>query len=121
MLNFLTDLFKPQAAKAPPTTSETSMSFDTGSVKPFLTGLMNNPRFGLPADLPTAIAQALPGIPVEEKRRWQIDGDFDGAKVLIDIEVFMDGVDAPDLSFFSTQPVIDEIERELTAFGDLME
>ena len=32
-----------------------------------------------------------------------------------------DGVDAPDLSFFSTQPVIDEIERELTAFGDLME
>ncbi|WP_164661861.1 hypothetical protein [Tropicibacter sp. Alg240-R139] len=121
MLNFLTGLFKPQVAKAPPITSETSMNFDTDSVGPFLIGLLNNPRFGLPSDLPVAISQALPGILVDGKQRWQIDGDFDGAKVQIDIEVFMDDIDAPDMYFFSTQPVIDEIERELTAFGDLME
>ncbi|MBO9448743.1 hypothetical protein J7426_00630 [Tropicibacter sp. R16_0] len=121
MLSFLTDLFKPQAAKAPPITSETSMNFDAGSVEPFLIGLLNNPRFGLPTDLPATIAQALPGIPIDGKQRWQIDGDFDGAKVQINIEVFMDDIDAPDLYFFSTQPVIAEIERELTAFGDLME
>ncbi|MBE1283816.1 MAG: hypothetical protein GJ676_10945 [Rhodobacteraceae bacterium] len=121
MLKFLTDLFKPEVAKAPPITSETSMNFDAGDVRPFLIGLLNNPRFGLPADLPTVVAQALPGLPTGGKHRWRIDGDFDKTKVQIEIEVLMDDVDAPDLYFFSTQSVIQEIDRELIAFGALME
>lgn len=121
MLNFLTDLFKPQTAKAPPLTSETSMNFDARDVRPFLTSLMNNPRFGLPAELPEFIADALADLPVDQTQRWKIDGDFDGAPVAIEIKAFMDDIEAPDISFFSCQSVIDEIDRELTAFADLME
>lgn len=121
MLSFLTDLFKPQAAKAPPITSETSMNFDAQDVQPFLLGLTNNPRFGLPPELPSLVSEALPDIAVESRRRWQIDADFDGSRVTIEIEAFMDDIDAPDLYFFSSQPVITEIERELNAFAELME
>lgn len=121
MLSFLTDLFKPQAAKAPPITSETSMNFDAQDVQPFLIGLTNNPRFGLPPELPSLVFEALPGIAVDSRRRWKIDADFDGSRVTIEIEAFMDDVDAPDLYFFSSQPVIEEIERELNAFAELME
>ncbi|WP_264211227.1 hypothetical protein [Leisingera thetidis] len=116
MLKFLTSLFKPEAAKPPPITSETSAGFAAGEVAPFLTRLANNPRFGLPADFTAAIADALPGMDVDNTRRWQIDGAFDGARVQIDVVVRMDSRDAPDLAFFSTRAAVEEIDRELSAF-----
>ncbi|AHD02835.1 hypothetical protein [Leisingera methylohalidivorans] len=121
MLKFLTDLFKPETPKAPPVTSETSAGFATGEVAPFLTRLSNNPRFGLPAEFTAAIADALPGMNMDDTRRWQIDGAFDGARVQIDIEVCMDSMDAPGLSFFSTRAAIDEIDKELAAFSKASE
>ena len=121
MLKFLTDLFKPDTPKAPPITSETSASFGAGEVAPFLIRLANNPRFGLPSDFTGAIADALPGMAMEETRRWQIDGAFDGARLQINIEVFMDDAGAPELRFFSTQAAIAEIDRELAAFDAAME
>ena len=121
MLNFITDLFKPKASKPAPITSETSMNFDAGDVRPFLIGLMNNPRFGLPAELPDFVAKALVEMAVDQTQRFKIDGDFDGAPVEIEIEIFMDDIDAPDIAFFSSQPVVTELERELNAFAELME
>ena len=77
MLKFLTDLFKPEAAKAQPITSETSMSFDSIEVGPFLTRLANNPRFGLPAGFSASVSEAVPGMLPDETRRWKVDGGFD--------------------------------------------
>ncbi|KIC12569.1 hypothetical protein RA19_01440 [Leisingera sp. ANG-M1] len=121
MLKFLTDLFKPEAPKAQPITSETSMSFASIEVGPFLTRLANNPRFGLPANFAASIADEVPGLARDATRRWKADGGFDGAPVELVIEVFMNGTDAPDLTFFSSQAAIEEIERELTAFAEAME
>ncbi len=119
MLKFVTELFKPNAPKAPlPITSETSMNFDSLEVAPFLTQLANNPRFAFPEDIAKAIGTGVADIPVEDTKRWKVTADFDGQPVLIEIEAFMDDVDAPDLYFFSTQAAISEIERELEIFAE---
>ncbi|WP_027257551.1 hypothetical protein [Leisingera aquimarina] len=118
MLKFLTDLFKPEAPKAPPITSETSMNFDAGSVGPFLTRLANNPRFGLPAGFTASVTGAIQDMALDETRRWRVDGAFDGSRVQIEIEVFMDDTEAPDLAFSSTKAAIVEIDKELTAFAE---
>ncbi|MFC4216114.1 hypothetical protein [Pseudophaeobacter arcticus] len=113
MLNFLLDLFKPKPAAAPPITSEASMNFDASEVGPFLTRLTENPRFALPANLDVAITGALPEIMEGDTRRWRIDGDFDGAPMQLEIEIFMDDISAPDIDFFSSSQVIAEIEKEM--------
>mgnify|MGYP001792130730 CR=1 FL=1 len=120
MFSFLTDLFKPKPPVAPPITSETSMNFDAEDVGPFMTVLSNNARFGLPGELGAFMRQEVSKLALDETKRWKIDGDFDGSPVQIDIEVYMDDVDAPDLTFFSTKSVIAEIDRELLAFGAAM-
>lgn len=113
MLQFFTDLFKPKPATAPPITAETSMNFDSIEVGPFLTRLSDHARFDLPRDFASAIVDALPELVVDQTRRWRIDGDFDGSPMLLEIEVFMDDIDAPDLSFFSSAEVIAEIDQAL--------
>jgi hypothetical protein len=119
VLKFVTELFKPNAPKAPlPITSETSMNFDSREVAPFLTQLANNSRFAFPEDIARSIGTAVGDIPVEDTKRWKITADFDGQPILMEIEAFMDDVDAPDLYFFSTQAAISEIERELEAFAE---
>ncbi|MGR3712768.1 MAG: hypothetical protein ACU0A6_06585 [Shimia sp.] len=121
MFKFVADLFKPTEPKAPPITSETGMNFKAIEVAPFLTRLMNNARFGLPQNTAGMIADALPKIAVDETRRWTIEGAFDSATAALEIEVFMDDVDAPDLTFHSTEAVIAEIDRELLAFDAAQE
>lgn len=119
MLKFVTELFKPNAPKAPlPITSETSMNFDSREVAPFLTQLANNHRFAFPEDIAKAIGNAVGDIPVEETKRWKITADFDGQPILMEIEAFMDDVDAVDLTFHCTQIVATEIEGELETFAE---
>lgn len=113
MLNFLLDLFKPKPAAAPPISAETSANFDGAEVGPFLTRLAENPRFALPRDFAAAITDALPELALDETRRWRVDGDFDGQAMQLEIEVFMDDFDAPDLFFFSSSQVVAEIEEEM--------
>lgn len=121
MLTFLTNLFKPQAPKIEPVTSETAMSFANIEVGPFLTRLANNPRFGLPANFAASVADALPDMAQDDSRRWTVDGGFDDTAIVLEIEVFMNGDETPDLTFFSSGAAIAEIERELTLFADAME
>ncbi|MBE1292878.1 MAG: hypothetical protein GJ677_10350 [Rhodobacteraceae bacterium] len=119
MLKFVTELFKPNAPRAPlPITSETSMNFDSREVAPFLTQLANNHRFAFPEDIAKAIGDTVGDIPVEDTKRWKITADFDGQPILLEIEAFMDDADAVDLTFHSAQIVVTEIERELEAFAD---
>ena len=118
MLQFLTSLFKPKPAVAPAITSETSMNFDQSEVGPFLIRLAENPRFTLPRDFTSEITEAIPKLTVENTRRWRVDGDFDGAAMRLEIEVFMDDIDAPDLYFFSAPGVIAEIEKEMKLLDD---
>ncbi|MBO9475357.1 hypothetical protein J7413_17550 [Shimia sp. R10_1] len=117
-MKFVTNLFKPAEAKPPaPATSETSMNFDLQEVAPFLTQLGNNARFTFPAALAEEIAHGLQGMAVDETRRWKLTCDFDRQPILMEIEAFMDDIDAPDLTFFGTLDAVAEIQQELEAFA----
>lgn len=118
MLNFLLDLFKPKPAVAPAITSETSMNFDARDVGPFLNRLAAHTRFALPRDFADAIVTALPELSLDQTRRWRVDGDFDGTAMVLEIEVIMDDVNAPDISFFSSAQVIKEIDGQLEQFDE---
>ncbi len=119
MFQLMKDLFKPAAPKPlPPMTSQTSMNFASDEVAPFLTQLANNPRLDFPADLAKEVRGNLACMAVEDTRRWRVTGAIDDQPIQMEIEAFMDDVDAPDLYFFSTQAAISEIERELEAFAE---
>ncbi|MEM9351013.1 MAG: hypothetical protein AAGA47_12195 [Pseudomonadota bacterium] len=120
MFSFLTDLFKPKPPVAPPITSETSMSVGLVDIGPFFTVLSNNGRFGLPSELSDFMKTEVATLNVEDTKRWKISGDFDGSAMDVEIEVFLDERDEALLSFFSSKSVIDEIEKELTAFAENM-
>lgn len=94
------------------------MSLEFGDIHPFLIGLRNNPRFGLPDAFTSSIVEALPDLQQDARRRWKVDGSFDGKAMHLEIEVYMDDPDAPDLIFFSSAGVIEEIDRELSDFAD---
>lgn len=116
MLKFLTSLFKPEAVKPAPATSDTSMLFAVEEIAPFLTRLANNSRFGLPGGLAAEIAAALPELAERQNRRWRIDGDFDGTPAHFEIEVMMERGGEADVTFLAPQDAIEEINRELAAF-----
>ncbi len=116
MLKVLTSLFKPEAVKPAAATSETSMLFAVVEIAPFLTRLANNPRFGLPEGLAEEIATALPHLDLHHRRRWQIEGAFDGAPAEFGIEVVMESGGEADVTFFTPQFAIEELNRELGAF-----
>jgi hypothetical protein len=119
MFQLMKDLFTPAAPKPlPPMTSQTSMNFASDEVAPFLTQLANNPRLDFPADLAKEVRRNLACMAVEDTRRWRVTGAIDDQPIQMEIEAFMDDVDAPDLYFFSTQAAISEIERELEAFAE---
>ncbi|MEM9438500.1 MAG: hypothetical protein AAGA15_15845 [Pseudomonadota bacterium] len=120
MFSFLTDLFKPKPPVAPPITSETSMSVGLVDIGPFFTVLSNNGRFGLPSELSDFMKAEVATLKVEDTKRWKISGDFDGSAMDVEIEVFLDERDEALLSFFSSKSVIDEVEKELTAFAENM-
>ncbi|UWQ84039.1 hypothetical protein [Leisingera caerulea] len=121
MLKFLTSLFKPEAVKPAPATSDTSMLFGVDEIAPFLTRLANNRRFGLPGGLAAEAAAALPELGEQQKRRWRIDGGFDGAPAHFEIEVMMERGGEADVTFFAPQPAVEEINRELAAFDTAAE
>jgi len=119
MFQFMKDLLKPVAPKPlPPMTSQTSMNFASDEVAPFLTQLANNPRLDFPADLAKEVRRNLACMAVEDTRRWRVTGAFDDQPIQMEIEAFMDDVDAVDLAFHSAQIVVTEIERELAAFAE---
>ncbi|MBO9478005.1 hypothetical protein J7382_10700 [Shimia sp. R11_0] len=119
MLRFFTDLFKPKSAPPPPpVTSEASMNFDAAEVAPFLTRLSNHPQFTFPANMASEVGDTLATIAVDDTKRWRLTCAFDGEDISMDIEVFMDDIDAPDLYFFSTQEAIAVIEQELETFAE---
>ncbi|GAA6181186.1 hypothetical protein NBRC116594_26240 [Shimia sp. NS0008-38b] len=118
MLKFITDLFKPSAPKAPqPISAETSMNFGAEEVIPFLTRVANNPRFEFATDFAKELGINVLTTPVEDTRRWRVGGSFDGHPIRLEVEAFMDDVDAPDLYFHSSQAAVLEIEQELDAFA----
>lgn len=99
-----------------PTTFEASMNFDSENVEPFLNQL--NERLAL--DLPVAkLLELTLSTRVDDERSTTIDVLFDGSRTRLEYRVFMDDVDAPDLSFFTPSSALAKaIDSQLREFAD---
>lgn len=96
---------------------ETSMNFDGENVRPFLVQIEERLSLGLDID---ALARFAAETPVEVDRSLTVDVWYDGGEVPLTFGVFMDDVDAPDLSFSApSKPLVDAIDAELERFADL--
>jgi len=88
------------------------MNFDSENVRPFLEGLK-------PGTVdPTAIAtvdQALNAMAVEETRDVMLN-----PQTGLQLQIFMDDFQAPNLYFFGTPEVIQYIDQSLVAFARAM-
>ena len=55
---------------------------------------------------------------VDSEKSWDFDVVHTGQKVPLQIRVFMDDVEAPDVYFFTTPELAATINRELRAYFD---
>ena len=116
MLRSIIDLFRPSSTIAQPAagdTAETSMNFDGENVRPFL----ESPKPGTvdPAVIAT-VDQAVNTMAVGETRDFVIN-----AQTGLQLQIFMDDFQAPDLYFFGSQEVIQYIDQSLIAFANASE
>jgi hypothetical protein len=95
--------------------AEASMNFDANAVEPFLQRL--SPLimgFG-----PTEIGQVLKAVDeleVDDERELCFQVTHHGQAVPLNIRIFKDDVDAPDLYFFAPQKLVEEINQQMNVF-----
>ncbi|HUG04669.1 MAG TPA: hypothetical protein VML92_09605, partial [Steroidobacteraceae bacterium] len=95
---------------------EASINFDLENVQPFLTQLDSTLLLGLPAQELVSLTQATPP---EDETSQVVAVSFGGSQVRLEYRVFMDDIDAPDLSFRTESKVLaDAIQVELMRFAD---
>jgi hypothetical protein len=104
------------AAAAPPPAHEASMNFDMENVKPFLERINSKLSLGLDSDKLTKFTMETE---FDQERSLHLIVKFQGKPVRLEYGVFMDDIDAPDLSFFSDSPQLAElIQSELEVFAE---
>lgn len=95
---------------------EASMNFDLPQVGPFLEGVAAIIDAGFSVEDAKRLADKIADLPVEEEMTAEYTVTFRGAEMPLRIEVFMDDVDAPDLSLFAPSPLADAIDQGMDKF-----
>jgi hypothetical protein len=103
-------------SQSKPTTFEASMNFDSEHVQPFLEQLNANLGLRLPV---SKLVEFTLSTEIEDERSTTFDLVFKGSKSQIEYGVFMDDVDAPDLSFWtSSSELARAIDSQMEIFAD---
>lgn len=96
--------------------SEASMNFDSDSVELFLQQVSVLVS-GFGSSEVAEVVRTIDELDVDEERELRFQVDHEGRLVPLRICVFMDDIDAPDLYFFTTSALAEEIGHLLAAFG----
>lgn len=99
-----------------PATFEASMNSDSELVRPFLEQLNANLGLGLPV---AKVVDFTLSTKIEDERSTTFDVVFEGSKAQIEYGVFMDDIDAPDLSFrTSSSALARAIDLQMAIFAN---
>ncbi len=115
MIRFLSTLFNKSSQAAQPVAgnaAETSMNFDSENVRPFLEGLAPGT---VDQSALVTIDAALKNMAVDETRDFVLN-----AQSGLQLQIFMDDFEAPDLYFFGSVEIIQYIDQALMAFSTAM-
>lgn len=118
MLRFVKDLFSPKEPVYPPIEATASMALEPHYIPPFLQRLQNDPRFRLPEELRDLVAEGLLEVPSGQRRKWKVDGVFDGAPLKLELVLDMDDPEAPELTFSTSKAAAAAIDEEFGDFAD---
>ena len=106
------------ATPAPlPGETEASMNFDLVGVRPFLSRLTNFVQ-GFSAAQAAELADDIANLKVDSTLDRVYSVRFKGQAVSLRVQVFMDDTDAPDLYFFTVQPLAKQLDMELKSFAE---
>ena len=104
------------SASAITTHHEASMNFDLGDVKPFLEQLNRNLNLDLEVDKLVTFTKNLS---VGDEERVQVTVQFEGQKLDMIYQVYMDDIDAPDLYLFAeTEALAFALQSEMVSFAE---
>ncbi|MCF2905112.1 hypothetical protein L0666_08940 [Octadecabacter sp. CECT 8868] len=115
MIRFLANLFKAPAQAAEPIaghSAETSMNFDSENVRPFLEGLAPGT---IDQGALAVVDSAVGTMAVDETRDIVLN-----AQSGLQLQIYMDDIQAPDLYFFGPLEVIQYIDSALMAFANAL-
>ena len=104
------------SAGAITTHHEASMNFDLADVKPFLDQLNSNLNLGLDVNKLVAFTK---GLSVDDEERIEVIVQFQGQKLDMIYQVYMDDIDAPDLYLFAeTEALASARQSEMVSFAE---
>ena len=115
LLSKLTGLFSTTKSSA---NFEASMNFDLETVEPFLNRLVHIFDSGINAAKVKEMTEFTKATPVESQNNMDIEVVYKGKETLLKYGVFMDDIDAPDLYFFTSKELAEEIQNEMSKYAD---
>jgi hypothetical protein len=95
---------------------ETSMNFDGEMVRPFLQRISPFIDSGFGAQEIEAVVICTEDMEVDETQRFRFEIVYAGKPSELRIEIFMDDVDAPDISFYAEPELVEKIEAEMRKY-----
>ena len=106
------------SAPAPPIDvsglTEASMNFDQEGVRPFLHQLSSSITSNLDAG---ALATRIDSLPIEQSGNWEFHVDSDGQAQRLVVVSFKEGIDAPDLAFYTSPELAAKTQQQLESFA----
>ncbi len=96
--------------------TEASTAFDLGNLEPFLHRVSNlvDSGFGEPeiSELMTEVS----AMAVDTERKWRYTVIHAGQSTPLEVHVFMDDFEAPDVAFFTSKVLAEAISRKMDSF-----
>ena len=97
---------------------ETSTNFDTENVLPFLRRIEPLFEAGFSDGEISQVQKMLENLKVEEEKELEFPIQYHGEKSVLQIKIFMDDVDSPDVYFYTHPKLVKEIDTEFEKFAD---
>ncbi len=95
---------------------ESSTDFDSEEVRPFLERLKPLIESGFSDNEILQVQKTLESMKVDEEKELEFPIRYQGGQTVLRVRIFMDDVNAPDLSFFTHPKLAEAIEAEIEKF-----
>lgn len=98
--------------------SEASMNFDLDTLGPFLNRVSEQVDSGFGNEEIQALMAEVTGMEVDAEMQWNFTVVHRGDSTPLEVQVFMDDIEAPDVAFFTSASLAQEIEEEWAKYTE---
>ncbi len=97
---------------------EFSTNFDSKMVRPFLERIQPFIESGFGSAQIEQVCQVVAALPHDQERILEFQIRYAGEDAKFEVHIFMDDIDAPDIYFFASAPLREQIESEFHRFAE---